>query len=257
MRGLRRLTAGAWPSYTPRVDEPRTHYQISLTARQAVGIFAGLLLAIGVAFFLGLMAGMSGRGSTLAQGDAPENAAGLPAEKTPAAADGIPLVETGVPMPTSSSASRTELAPAIVTPIPAEPTIPATLQTFEDGTGEDTAASALSGNSARVVPTRAPAPAPAARPAAAAPKVRGPAPASGRIWVQAASLQSREEANALTSRLSKHGFHVVILAASGPKGKVYRVRVGPYRTDDEAARAVTRLTKQEKIREPWVVPEGK
>jgi SPOR domain len=35
------------------------------------------------------------------------------------------------------------------------------------------------------------------------------------------------------------------------------VRVGPYRTDDEAARAVARLSKQEKIREPWVVPEGK
>ncbi len=236
------------------MDEPRTHYQISLTARQAVGIFAGLLLAIGVAFFLGLMAGMSGRGSTLAQSDAPEGAPDMVAEKTPAAAPAFPLVETGVPMPTSSGPSRTELAPGIVTAVPAEPTIPATLQTFEDGTGEDTA---VSGNSARVVPTRAPVSAPAARPAAAAPKVRGPAPASGRIWVQAASLQSREEANALTSRLSRHGFHVVILAASGPKGKVYRVRVGPYRTDDEAARAVTRLAKQEKIREPWVVPEGK
>ena len=36
--------------------EPRTHYQISLTARQAVGIFVGLLLALGLAFFFGLMA---------------------------------------------------------------------------------------------------------------------------------------------------------------------------------------------------------
>ena len=75
--------------------------------------------------------------------------------------------------------------------------------------------------------------------------------------MQAASLQSHDEAAALTARLSRHGYPAVILAASGPKGKVYRVRVGPYRTDDEAARAVARLAKQEKIREPWVVPEGK
>jgi septal ring-binding cell division protein DamX len=33
--------------------------------------------------------------------------------------------------------------------------------------------------------------------------------------------------------------------------------VGPYRTEDEAARAVSQLARQEKIREPWVVPEGK
>ena len=157
-------------------------------------------------------------------------------------------------MPTSSAASRTELASAGVTPIPAEPTIPSTLQTFEDGGSEDAAATAASG-AARVAPSRATAPEAAAK--APAPKVRGPAPASGRIWVQAASLQSHDEATALTARLSRHGYHAVILTASGPKGRVYRVRVGPYRTDDEAARAVARLTRQEKIREPWVVPEGK
>jgi cell division septation protein DedD len=206
------------------VDEPRTHYQISLTARQAVGIFAGLLLALGVAFFLGLMAGMSGRNPSVEE-----------AEKPQAVSESIPLVETGVPLPTPSGPSRTVLAPGIAAPVPAEPTTPATLQTFEDGSADEAAAKAP----------------------AVVPKVRAPAPASGRIWVQAASLQSREEANALTARLSKHGFHAVILAASGPKGKLYRVRVGPYRTDDEAARAISRLAKQEKIREPWIVPEGK
>jgi hypothetical protein len=44
------------------VDEPRTHYQISVTARQAVGLFVGLLLSLGLAFFFGLMAGLSGSG---------------------------------------------------------------------------------------------------------------------------------------------------------------------------------------------------
>jgi cell division septation protein DedD len=230
------------------VEEPRTHYQISLTARQAVGLFAGLLLALGVAFFLGLMAGASGRSATPAVEAAPERVAALaPAEKPTAAADAVPLVETGVP---TAGGSRTELAPSNVTPIPAEPTTPATVQAFEDAATEEVA------TSPQAVPTRAAvAPAPAAK--APAPKVRGPAPASGRIWVQAASLQSHDEANALTARLARHGYHAVMLTASGPKGKVYRVRVGPYRTEDEAARAVSQLARQEKIREPWVVPEGK
>lgn len=235
------------------MDEPRTHYQISLTARQAVGLFAGLLLSLGVAFFLGLMAGSSGRSATAVEDGAPERVGALPlAEKPTPVSDAIPLAETGVPALGGSAGSRTELAPSNVTPIPVEPTLPATLQTFEDGAPEDVAAPAASGNAARAVPTRAAAKAPAP-----APKVRGPAPASGLIWVQAASLQSHDEATALTARLSRHGYHVVILTASSPKGKVYRVRVGPYRTDDEAARAVARLTRQEKIREPWVVPEGK
>ncbi|MFY9552868.1 MAG: MFS transporter, partial [Thermoanaerobaculia bacterium] len=50
------------------MDAPRTHYQISLTARQAVGLFAGLLVALGVAFFFGLMAGLSGRAPAPAAG---------------------------------------------------------------------------------------------------------------------------------------------------------------------------------------------
>ena len=234
------------------MDEPRTHYQISLTARQAVGSFAGLLLALGVAFFMGLMAGTSGHpgAGKSAESDRLASASSVDKHAVP---DAIPMVETGVPMPTSGP-SRTELARGAATPVPAEPTTPATLQTFEDGP-DDAATSAMAG-SARVDPRVPFGPTGVAKPPAPSPKVRGPAPASGRIWVQAASLQSRDEANALAARLSKHGFHAVILAASGPKGKVYRVRVGPYRTDDEAARVVSRLAKQEKIREPWIVAEG-
>ncbi len=228
------------------MEEPRTHYQISLTARQAVGLFVGLLLALGVAFFLGLMAGASGRRAAPVEAAPEQVAAPGPVEKPTAAAETVPLVETGVP---TSAGSRTELAPGNVTPVPAEPTTPATLQTFEDGAPED------GGTAAQAVPTRVPVAPSAAK--APAPKVRGPAPASGRIWVQAASLQSHDEANALTARLSRHGYHAVMLTASGPRGKVYRVRVGPYRTEDEAARAVAQLARQEKIREPWVVPEGK
>ena len=70
-------------------------------------------------------------------------------------------------------------------------------------------------------------------------------------------MSSHEEANALGTRLTRHGFHAVVTAGSGTKGKIYRVRVGPYRSEDEASRAVAKLSRQEGIREPWIVPDGK
>jgi DedD protein len=77
--------------------------------------------------------------------------------------------------------------------------------------------------------------------------------------VQVASLTSREEAGSLQTRLSRRGFHAQIVSADGPHGKghVYRIRVGPYASEPEAQKAATRLAKQEKLKGPWVVPEGK
>ena len=82
--------------------------------------------------------------------------------------------------------------------------------------------------------------------------------AGGKFWVQVASLSSREEAGTLSTRLTRHGFRSQILTATGPKGKgkVYRVRVGPYRSEDDAERAATKLARQESVKSPWVVPDG-
>ena len=231
------------------MGEPTTHYQISLTARQAVGAFAGLLVALGLAFFFGLMAGYAGRDR--AEPSAP-GGAGAAGRARSTSSEAPPPVETGV---APGDAARSEIA-AANTPAPAEPTPPATLHPFEDAAEEDTAAApgaaasrtTIAGAPAETVPPKAAKPAAAPRAAAAA--------GADRVWVQAASLSSREEANALGARLSRHGFHAVVLPGTGPKGKLYRVRVGPYRSEEEASHAVTKL-RQEKIREPWIVPDGK
>jgi len=235
------------------VSEPRTHYQISLTAGQAVGLFAGLLVALGGAFFFGLMTGYSGREAKAAEPVAEGRAA---AAKSPTPGpDSLPPVETGVPL----AASRADAS--AVTPAPVEPTVPATIHPFEDSAEDEAGAAPAAGSRTSVVEpgpaaSAAKAPAhPAAKPAA--PAARAAEPGAGKVWVQAASLSSHDEAAALAARLSKHGFHAVVLSGSGPKGKVSRVRVGPYRNEDEAARAVAKLTKQEKIRSPWIVTEGK
>jgi len=228
------------------VPEPRTHYQISVTARQAVGIFLTLLVSLAVAFFFGLMAGSSGRGPAVA---VPVDTASGPLQGDSEATDAMPSIETAVPtaaVPAGPLGSRTELAPGSLqaTPLPSEPTIPATLHPFEDGTAEETSpvASASEGRG----------------PAAGKPAAKPSESTAGTFWVQVASLSSREDAGALSSRLARRGFRSQILTAAGPKGKgrVYRVRVGPYRSEDDANRAAAKLTKQENVKSPWVVPDG-
>jgi len=241
------------------VSEPRTHYQITFTARQAVGGFLGLLVSLGLAFFFGLMAGFSGRpagpgadgisASGSSEAETERIAAADPSEY---AGEAMPPIETAVPtatVPAGPLGSRTLIAggPAstAATPLPADPTPPATLQTFQDGSADDAESSpivAASGGSGPV----------AAKPPA------GSETAGGKFWVQVASLSSREEAGTLSTRLTRRGFRSQVLTATGPKGKgkVYRVRVGPYRSEDDAERAATKLARQENVKSPWVVPDG-
>jgi len=239
------------------VGESRTHYQISLTARQAVGLFVGLLGALGVAYFLGVKTGLAGRDREPRPDEKLASAAPAPGPAAAAAGasePAVPPVETGIPI-----AARG--ADPAATPPPPEPTPPATIHPFEDASEEESPSPADAGSRTSVVGAPA-APASKAPPAsgkgaAPASKAAAAPPPSGKVWVQAASLSSRDEAGALSARLAKRGFHAVVSTGSGAKGTVYRVRVGPYRNEEEASHAVTKLSKQEKIREPWIVPEGK
>ena len=222
------------------MEGPRTHYQISLTARQALGLFAALLVALAVAFFFGLQAGLAGRSPSPRE---TETVASLtaPQAETP---EPMPRAETAVPTAVFRGPSHTVLAPVPSGPTPASaPTVPATLQPFEDRSADELAAS----EEAPAATTHPPS---SERPAASS---------AGKYWVQVASLTSREEAGSLQTRLSRRGFHAQILSADAlhGKGRVYRIRVGPYASEPEAQQAATRLAKQEKLKGPWVVPEGK
>ena len=219
------------------MDEPRTHYQISLTARQAVGLFVGLLLSLGVAFFFGLMAGLSGRERAAA---GPERAA---EGRIAAGSESLPPVETAAPIP--APASRRDLPPLSGAPASAgEPTQPPTLQTFEDGAAEEAAPAA------RAASTAAPKPTASAR--SDSPSVV----AAGRVWVQVASVSSRGEADAMSARLKGRGYRAQVVADGSAKGRL-RVRIGPYRTTEDARKIAEKLRKQERIKSPWVVTEAK
>jgi cell division protein FtsN len=206
--------------------EPQTHYQISVTARQAVGLFVGLLLALGLAFFFGLMTGLAGRRHETERRPASELADASPAAEPAAGVEG------------RGEAAERETPVAAAS---AEPTAPPTLQTFEDGGAE-----------APLPPIPV-----TAKPVAAAPAPKSaaakPPAAAGRVWVQVASVSNRPEADALSARLAKRGYHTAVAAE---KGRL-RVRVGPYRTTEDARAAAEALRRNEKIKNPWVVFEGK
>jgi DedD protein len=205
--------------------EPRTHYQVSFTAKQALSLFVGLLVALALAYFFGLMTGLSGH--------EPREAAGAPSE-TPAAAG----ERAG---PAAPGTGEHIVFPAPVTGVavekpPAGP--PAKVQVFEDGEG-----GAPAGRAAPAA-TRSP-------PRASAAKAESPT--SGGFRVQIVSVSSRAEADAEAARLSRRGFSARVEPGTGPKGTIYRVRVGPFSSREDAERASQRLAAEGR-RDTWIVP---
>jgi len=201
------------------VSEPRTHYQASFTGKQALGLFVGLLLALGIAYFLGVMTGLAGRGEPEDVASAEPAASEAPVEAFPTPVLGIQPKGPGPgrvlvpPDRGDAAAAGSESAPR------------GSIQLFEDrAEGE--------------------------RPQAVPPS--GGPPAAG-FWVQVVSLSSEREATVRSSRLSARGYKAAVSPASGPRGTVYRVRVGPFVTREEAANAAQRLSVEEKA-ETWIVP---
>ena len=198
--------------------EPRTHYQVSFTPRQALTLFIGLLLALGLAYFFGLRTGLAGGEPEPPAGESVAAAAARgEASDAPAGGGGqlvFPAPVTGVPLD----------AP----PAPTAP--PAVLQPFEDGEGG------------------------AAPPPAVAVATPVP-PSSGGFRVQVVSVSSRADADAEARRLTRAGFPARVEPGRGGAGAVYRVRVGPFGTRAEAADAASRLAAQGR-RETWIVPPG-
>jgi DedD protein len=190
-------------------------------------LFVGLLLALGIAYFLGVMTGMAGR----------ENEA-LAVTPAPSPEPTAPSSAASTPNPTPES-NRAALPP-VTFPKPVlgtEPTTPPTLQMFDDRGGEE--------------------PTPVKRAAAKTTPVPVPSvSAAGDLWVQVFSVSSEKEARSAKQRLAKRGHHVSVSPASGPKGTVYRVRVGPFATRDLATKAAEQLSREEKV-QAWIVPAGK
>jgi cell division protein FtsN len=196
------------------VPEPRTHYQLSFTSRQAVLLFVVVLAALTGAYFLGLMTGLAGRQP--AGGTAVSASAAVPT--APAAAEKVSPSVTAPP-----SAQEQTPPPAVAA---REPGKTEGLQFFED------------------------------RPAEPTPAALAPAKAAGGFWVQTLSTKSEREAKSRRAVLSRHGYRAIVESARGAGGPIlYRVRVGPFASREEASKAAQTLERKEKAK-TWIVPPG-
>jgi cell division septation protein DedD len=200
------------------MSQPPTHYQVSFTAKQALSLFIGLLAVLGLSYFFGLMTGLSGREAP--EGSSPRKIASNAVEIPPP----TPATES-LAFPVPVTAARSAGGPA---PLP-----PRTVQVFEDGESG----------------TRQSAP---ARTRVATPRRE---PASGGFRVQVLSVSSRTDADAEAARLSRQGLPARVEPGTGPRGAVYRVRVGPYATREEAEEA-SRLLSSQGRRDTWIVRPG-
>jgi cell division protein FtsN len=84
----------------------------------------------------------------------------------------------------------------------------------------------------------APAPAPAATPPRPGSSPASPKPHSGEVfWLQAGAFSEEREADNLKARIALTGLEASVRAVNIPeKGTLYRVRLGPYQSLDEANR---------------------
>lgn len=220
-------------------EEPEgpVHYQVSVTGRQAAAFFVALLAALGLAFFFGMKTGAA-------------------AKKAPDAVTRL-AAASDLPVPTLPPPERREESPRPAEP---EPTaLPERRMGFEDAAPRETprrevrAAEEAPGQgvttsrppeptATRPRPTRTPAP--TAEPTAET-KQDGP------FYVQVAAL-SAANADELSARLKKAGFRPDVVAVPGKSG-VFRVRVGPYPSRDQAEAAVRRLQKEKWAKAPSIV----
>jgi cell division septation protein DedD len=104
-------------------------------------------------------------------------------------------------------------------------------------------------------PDVAAAPPPAPPPLPSADRAAVPARRAGKLSVQVGAFADSRSAEQLAERLRKAGLQVYVSPSAAAEGdKRWRVRVGPYKTREEADQIATRLKTKEKL-PTWVLTE--
>ena len=214
------------------MSEPRTHYQVTFSGRQAVLFFAVLVGALAGAYFLGIATGISGRPGAMSASAAGEGAPGATPTAIRAAAGPPEVVnQAAVSSPAAPAAApetRVTAPPAMAA---REPSSERTIQFFEEE-------------------------APAATPAPGPGRAEVAQSGSAGYWIQVLSTTSESEARARRSRLASSGYRAAVSPIRGAKGPtLYRVRIGPYPSREEASKVAEALDRKEKIR-TWIVSPG-
>jgi len=246
--------------------------EIQLNGKQLVFLFMAVTVVLVVTFLTGVLVGRGVRAERVeaAQSDAaieqpaaPDRAAVDPPEKgsdptaaaPPASTEDEPTVDgKGAAARVESPAEEPPVAIARSSPSPAT-------QVKTPEPPKAVAANSAKASPAPAPPVKAPAPtaaaatpAPAAPPAAdaaasATPAATGSPDRSGYA-VQVAAVNARSEADSIAQRLSGKGYAAYVESPKGSQ-KMFRVRVGTFKTRSEATTVANKLKKEEKFN-PWV-----
>ena len=248
----------------------KTYYQVSFTGGQALAAVIAVILALGVAFFFGAKAGFERLSDTEAA-PGPRDVRAVPAPVSPAenpATTAAAPAATLSPAPATSATAgvSTEEAPVFedreAAPAGASgaPTIGPAPTTGPSRT-EIAGAPAANAPKASAPPTSPPGgarPAEEKKGAAAGSEPAsktGPAPAKGEYYVQVLSTSSRAEAARWKEKLAAKSYRTAaVTTIDSKKGKLYRVRTGPYADRAQAKKAAAKISADFK-QKAWVASE--
>lgn len=190
----------------------------------------GTLVVIAVAFFLGFQLGR------YVEKGSEKEAVRKTASQRPAGENGA-RISNSAEIRREMSAFSEEAAkiPAVAPPAAIPPSAGDDLRKTES---EATFPEALS--------RKDPSPEPMRKKKEKAPAVAQPV--KGKFMLQAGAMKSRATADALRKRLDRRGYKATVArATTRTQGEVYRVRVGPFGTRDEATRAMKSIRNEMKI----------
>ncbi len=221
--------------------------EIQLSGKQLVFLFMAVTVVLVVTFLTGVLVGRGVRAERSAQADAdvitespaePVRATVTPpvddptraappveASEDPAPGDKPPVAIERGPAPAPKPVEPVKAVPAPTTAPPAAKPAPAK-------------------------PAPAVASPPGAAPATAVASTAASAPVRNGYAVQVAAVKERGEADPIVKRLSGKGYDVYVEAPKGSQ-KMFRVRIGSFKTRREAQVLAIRLQKEEKLK-PWV-----
>jgi cell division protein FtsN len=190
----------------------------------------GTLVVIAVAFFLGFQLGR------YVEKGAGKEEAGKIAPRRPAGENGARIATSAeIRKDMSVFSEEAVKIPAVAPPAVKPPTAGDDLKKTES---EATFPEALS--------RKDPSPEPMGKKKEKAP-VAAP-PGEGKFMLQAGAMKTRETADALRKRLDLRGYKAMVIHATTRKnGGVYRVRVGPFGSRDEAMKAMKAIRAEMKI----------
>ena len=190
----------------------------------------GALVVIAVAFFIGLQVGRVVE-KNAAKGRLAGSASGSPATENGAVGTSAADIRRDL----SAYSEEAVRIPVVTPPAVAPPNAGEELRkTEEDATFPES------------LTRKDPSPQPLVKPKAKAETAA--APPKGKYLLQAGAMKSRDAAEGLRGRLERAGYRTRVLrAVTKGSGELYRVRVGPFGTRDEAKKAMKAIKSDLKI----------